>query len=281
VDDAAARGLSGYDALAAHALEATLETLDEASAKVQLKGEVRGAVLGGEGVVSCDGWFTFDRKAGRVDRLALNRNEARKPGPVEEGLDIKSSLTVERRAAAADPALSDDALARVPLEPDPRSELLLFQAPDGKCSLRHDRDWHIYWDDSRQTVLKRLDRGEVVAQCNLSVGPDAGKGRHQDLAQFRDDVRRALGRRLVQVLGAGEVDGDPAGGFRYKVGVQGREGGLDVLWYYFLVASPEGDQRLVTFTLPEAQSKAFGDQDLQLVGSLRWKGAAEPPATKP
>ena len=61
---------------------------------------------------------------------------------------------------------------------------------------------------------------------------------------------------------------------RYKIGVQGREGNLDVLWYYFLVASSKGDQLLVTFTLPATQSKVFGTQDLQLVGSLRWKTPA-------
>ena len=95
----------------------------------------------------------------------------------------------------------------------------------------------------------------MVAQCNLAAGPSAGKGRHQDLNQFRDDIRGSLKQRFVQFLGAGEVDGDPAGGFRYKVGVQGREGELGVLWYYYLIASPEGDQVLATFTLAEQDAK--------------------------
>src|SRR5206468_1422685 len=117
-----------------------------------------------------------------------------------------------------------------------------------------------------------LDQGEVVAQCNLTAGPSAGPGRHQDLGQFREDIRRALGRRFGRLLGAGEVGGDPAGGFRYKVAVRGREGDLDVLWDYYLVASPEGDQLLVTFTLAESRAKAFADQDLRLIGSLQWRG---------
>ena len=91
----------------------------------------------------------------------------------------------------------------------------------------------------------------MVAQCNLSVGPAAGPGRHQDPTQFRDDIRRALKGRFVQFLGVGEVDGDPAGGFRFKVGVQGREGDLGVVWYYYLVASPDGDQLVAIFTLAD------------------------------
>jgi hypothetical protein len=267
----AARSLSAYDALAANALEATLESVTERSAKVRLRGEVRGAVLGAEGMISFDGSFTFDRKAGRVDHLDLERTETRKPGAVEAGLDVKSTLTVERRTAEAPDDLSDEALARLPLEPDPARERLLLVSGDGKYTLLHDRDWHRYWDDRKVTVLKRLDRGEVVAQCNLTAGPSAGKGRHQDLGQFRDDIRRALGRRFGQFLGQGEVDGDPAGGFLYKVGVQGRQGDVGILWDYYLVASPDGDQLLVTFTLAEEQAKAFGDQDVRLMSSLKWK----------
>jgi hypothetical protein len=276
VGNDAARGLSSYDALAVNKLEATLEALDESSARIDLSGEVRGAVLGGEGTIAYNGSLTFDRKAGRIARLTLNRAESRKPGAVEAGLDIKSTLTVERRGAEMPTELSDDALTGLALDPDPERELLVLIAPGGKYNLLHDRDWHTYWDDVRLTVLKRLDHGAVVAQCNLTAGPNARKGRHQDLGQFRDDIRRALGSRFGAFVGEGEVEGDPAGGFRYKVGVQGREARVGVLWNYFLVASPEGDQLLATFTLVADQAKAFGDQDLRMIGSLRWRDAPEP-----
>ena len=149
--------------------------------------------------------------------------------------------------------------------------MLRLDTPGGKATLLHDRHWHTFWEDPKLIVLKRLDGGQVIAQCNLMVGPDAGKGRHQDPNQFRDDIRRALKQRFVQFLGAGEVDGNPAGGFRYKVGVQGREGELGIVWYYYLIASPEGDQLLATFTLAEDHVKVFGDQDLEMIGSLQWR----------
>ena len=100
--------------------------------------------------------------------------------------------------------------------------------------------------------------------------PPWARGSIRTSDQFRDDIRRSLKERFVQFLGAGEVDGDPAGGFRYKVGVQGREGELGVLWNYYLIASPEGDQLLATFTLAEKDAKAFGDEDLEIIGSLQW-----------
>jgi hypothetical protein len=268
---AAARAISAYDTVAANKLEATLESVDAGSARVRLRGEVRGSVLGGEGTMACDGTFSFDRKAGRVDRLTVQRAETRRPGVVEEGLDVKGTLSVTRRSAETPTELGDEALAGRSLEPGAGRERLILFAPGGRYSLEHGRDWHTYWDDSRVTVLKRVEGGRLVAQCNLATGPSAGRGRHQDPDQFRDDVRKGLGARFGQILGAGEVDGDPAGGFRYKVGVKGRQGDLGVVWYYYLIASPEGDQLLATFTLAESQARAFGDQDEALIGSLRWR----------
>jgi hypothetical protein len=276
VGDAAAQAVSGYDVLTSNALDAVLESSARDQARVRLKGEIQGSALGGSGTMTCEGVLTFDRQAGRVDRLDLNRNETRRPGPVEAGLEVKSTLTVTRNAAQPPATLSNTALADLPLEITPQRELLRLTTPGGKSILLHDRHWHSFWDDPKLTVLKRVDGGQVIAQCNLAVGPPAGKGRHQDHNQFRDDIRRALKERFGHFLGAGLVDGDPAGGFRYKVGVQGREGPLDVVWYYYLLAGPEGDQLLATFTLAADHVKAFGDQDLEMIGSLQWSRPSQP-----
>jgi len=275
VGDAAAQTVSGYDVITANDLNAQLESADATQARVRLKGQIKGSALGGAGTITADGFMTFDRRLARIDRLELNRSEVRQPGPIEAGLDVKSTLVVNRQSAVPPATLADSALAGIPLEITPHRELLRVITPSGKASLLHDRHWHILWDDPKLTVLKRLDRGQVVAQCNLTVGPTVAKGRHQDPIQFRDDVRRALKQRFGQFLGAGEVEGDPAGGFRYKVGVQGREGSLGVVWFYYLVASPAGEQLLATFTLAADRAAAFGDEDLGMIGSLRWVSAAQ------
>jgi hypothetical protein len=272
---AAANALSGYDVVKSSTLEATLERVDEVAARVRLQGEVEGSVLGGAGTISCEGFFTFDRKAGLIDRLEVNRAEKRQAGPVEAGLDVKSTLSVIRRRVPLPPELGDAALANVSLDTSPQRQLLQLVAASGKYTLLHDRHWHTYWDDPKLTVVKRIENGQVIAQCNLASGPSAGKGRHQDLNQFRDDIRGSLKEKFIQFVGAGEVDGNPAGGFRYKIGVQGREGDLGVLWDYYLIASPEGEQLLATFTLAAQNIKDFGDQDLEMIGSLEWTSPAK------
>ncbi len=277
VGNDAARSLSGYDTLDDNGLKATLESVDGARAVVRLKGQVRGSYLGGPGTITLAGSFAFDRKAGRVESLEVERAEARRPGPVEAGLDIKSTLKVSRQAVATPSELSEANLAGVPTEVDAERELLVFRSPDGKYQFVHDRDWHIDWDGEKQAVLKRLDKGRFVAQCNLSAGPNAGAGRHEDPARLRDDIKAAVGPRFVALVGEGVVDRAPAGGYRYKVAVQGKEGKAGVLWYYYLIAGPRGDQVLAIFTVGLDQRERFGDQDLRLIGSFEWLG----PAAKP
>jgi hypothetical protein len=278
-----ARAVSGYDALASNSLKGTLEALDEATARIRFAGKIGGATLGAEGSIDCEGVLIFDRQAGRVRRLELTRHEVRQPGQVESGLDIRSTLTVERTADEPPAELTDTALASVPLTVEPTGELLQFIPPGAKYRLLHGRDWHIFYEDERQTVLKWLDQGELVAQCNLALGPNAGRGRHQDPKQFQDDIQRAMGKRFRKILFAGPVEGPDDGVFRFRVGVQGQVDNVEVLWIYYLVASPEGDQLLATYTLAQAQAERFNDQDLRMIGTLIWTSGAESaePRTRP
>ena len=270
VPDSAAKALSEYDSLKSNKLEAWLDSIDDAKARIRIRGQIEGSAWGGPGTMTCEGFLTFDRQSALIDHLDLNRTESRQAGPVEAGLDLKSTLTLTHHPTELPRTLSDAALAKLDLDVTPAHELLRLNLPGGNAALLHDRDWHIFWEDARSIVLKRLRGGQVIAQCNLMAGPEAGKGRHQDPDQFREDIRRGLKQRFVQFLGAGEIDGKPAGGFRYKVGVQGREGQLGIIWYYYLAASPEGHQLLATFTLAEDHVKVFGNQDVEMIGSLEW-----------
>jgi len=271
VGNGAVRALSSYDTIGTNGLEATLESLDDANAVVKLSGEVKGSRLGGEGTIKFLGSFTFERSAGRIAKLDLTRNETRRPGMIEEGLDVKSSLTLTRTAADVPIELKDDTLERIGTAATPQNQAILFTSPDGKYTIVHDRAWHLYWDSPKLTVFKRIDGGRLIAQCNLTPGPNAGKGKHQDPNQFRDDIKKSLGPRFVQMIGVGEVEGDPSGGYRYKVGVQGRQENVGVVWYYYLIANTDGEQILATFTLADSQVGGFGAQDEIMIGAFCWK----------
>lgn len=266
-----AKNLSDYDTIVSNGLEAKLDSLTDDLAEVRVGGTVKGSARGGDGEIRFTGKYTFDRKAKRISKLELDRDETRKQGLVEWGLSVKSRLLVERTACEAPKELSDDAVTALAKEGDPRREWLVLESPDGRYVLEHDREWHLTLETPRQIVLKRIDKADLVAQCNLAVGPNAGKGKHQDLNEFRADLKKALGTRFVQIVSESEKDTGPTGGFRYKATVLGREGTLDVIWYYYLLASPNGDQLLATFTLDAASETKFLSEDEALIGALEWK----------
>lgn len=272
VGNAGVMAITGYETIESSKIEAEVESIAADRAVIVVRGEARGTVLKAPGTMTVDGRLEFDREASLIDQVELTRNESRRPGPIEAGLDLKSTLRIIRRPTAIPPELADEALKDLSLEITPARLLVQLIAPDGRYDLLHDRTWHTYWDDAKLIVMKRFEpeKDRVTAQCNFSYGPPAGKGKHQDVEQFRDDVRKAMGDRFSQFLGAGEVDPGAGGGFRYKLGVQGREGDLGVLWYYYLIASPAGDQLLATFTLADADAAAFAPEDENLIGSLRW-----------
>jgi hypothetical protein len=266
-----ARSVSDYDALASQTLRAKLESMDEATATIRVGGEVRGACRGGEGTMGVDGTVRYDRRAGRIVEVKLRRTETRRPGQVEAGFHFEGTITATRTPLGSIPAeLTDGILDALPAADTAAAERLRFQPPEGSYVLYHDRDWHLFWEDARLAVLKRLDHGELVAQCNLSAGPDAGPGKHQDPSQFREDIKEALGRRFVRFAGAGEVSAEGTEGYVYKVAAQGLEGDREILWYYYLLASPAGKQVLATFTLNLADRDRLGQGDLDLIGSIDW-----------
>ncbi len=270
----AAKSLSGYDSLAVNFLRGKLESITATEAKIRLQGDVRGAWLGAEGLVKHDGTFTFDRSLQRISKLELGRTEERKPGAVEDGLSVKSKLVVARTNADSPTEMSEETLRRLKDATPKEWDLLLYPDPSGTFMLDHERAWHIFWEDSRRCVLKRLDGGDVSAQLNLVMGSRLAKNQTPDLDRFRLEIERGLGKRFVRFLDKGElVDLGEGRGAMLRAMVEGAQNDVKLVLIYYLMLSPQGDQIVAAFTLQEAAAKTFGDQDLRIMGSLRWTNA--------
>ena len=80
VRNAAAQAVSGYDVVTSNNLDAAWNRPTATKARIRLKGQIQGSALGGAGTMTCEGFLTFDRQAGRIDRLDLNRIETRQAG---------------------------------------------------------------------------------------------------------------------------------------------------------------------------------------------------------
>jgi hypothetical protein len=277
MDNLAAKSLTLYDTIAVNGLEGRVELIEADRVRIQISGEVRGALLGAEGKVKFKGTVGFNRAEGLVDSLVISRDESRRPGSVEAGLEIHSDLEVRRQVMDKPaPELAEAVRGDWPKFIENKHLQLVWDEPAGLYSLDHDRDWHVTWSDTQESVLKRVDRGgTVIAQCNLKRGPSVAAGRHQDPAQFRDDVREALGDQFRKVFGEGVLDRMQDQGYGYKLAVEGLIQELPVVWYYYLMASPGGEQVMGTVTTTLAETQNGSKPALSLVESLRWSSRAE------
>lgn len=269
VPDAVARSLTGYDAIASNGLEASATSVGDAIAEVALEGRVTGAALGGRGVMDLKGSLTFDRKSSFIRSLRLERAERREPGPVEAGLEFQSRLLIER--SIVEPPEGAKAI-EVPGTIPEDWLLLRYTDSTGRFRLDHDRDWYVFSEDDRQTILRRLDRGNVIAQCNLVAGPTVEPGAAPKPDRIRADIREALGDRFDAFEGIGPIDA-PAGETRFRLSVKGHQGDEPIIWYYYMVSGPSGEQLVAAFTLRRAEADRFGRRDRRMIGSLRWLGA--------
>src|SRR5690606_1652452 len=80
--------------------------------------------------------------------------------------------------------------------------LVLSAAPWG-LRLTHGRGWHVfhasYEEDPKVCILRLLDHGSLICQCNFSPVADAGAGKHTPMEAYEANIRQALGEQFVEI----------------------------------------------------------------------------------
>ncbi len=133
--------------------------------------------------------------------------------------------------------------------------------------MAYDRRWHITRDDADVTVLRLLDRGELVAQCNISPLPKLADGKRISLEEFQHDVQKTLGKHF-EVLEIAAESKNTAGLNVLKVVASGTVSELPIEWRYYLLTDSTGLRVALSFTLEKKFAERFADSDATLIESL-------------
>ena len=174
-------------------------------------------------------------------------------------------------------SLTKEAAAAVPLEPPAALTQLIFHAP-WNVEFRHDREWHVFQQSEQIAVLRLVDQGNFVAQCNLAPVRPANRGEHVTETQFQSDIRTSLGTRLKAIEKAEIVPtGDDR--FLFRVTATGEANKIPITWIYYLCAAPNGLQTSFVFAVETALREKLGNRDLEMLKSLRF--VEQPKPTEP
>lgn len=268
----------GLDAITESNVKSVLTGVADGKARLEVSGHIAGAEDGVSTEVELKGRYHFDLKAKRITWFGLLVQENRSVGHVDTGFDVVARLQMRITPGRKSAPLSDTALANLPLEATPELTRLSYEPPEGNWRLAHDRRWFVITEEDSQAVLRLIDGGDKLAQCNVALLPPDAHATQLTLERFQEDVVRALDESFEKVLRASQRHSEAD--YRvFQVVAEGEASDLPMQWIYYLVIDEQGRRVVLAFVLEKQMLGRFEGADEALVASLR---LAEPKiASKP
>ena len=202
------------------------------------------------------------------------------------GADVVAKLQLTLAPLATEPKeLSSESLQGLPLDAKPEQLVLEYEAVNHGFTFHHDRRWYPMQEQDDHLAMRLVDRGALIAQCNVSQLAKAEPSTTLSLAKFQADVERALGKNFKRFLQASEGT-TSTGNKIFRVLAEGSVSDLPIQWNYYLVSDPDGRQAVFAFTLEGALAAQLGETDQELVRSLSFaeptvKTASQPTVATP
>ncbi|MFM7059230.1 MAG: hypothetical protein ACKO2P_20140 [Planctomycetota bacterium] len=286
-DNRTAALLAGLDAVISQTTVCSLEELTAERAVVRFSCEVTGAMTGSASAVKSSGTLLLDRRSGLLRSLRAVLEEKRSPGPISPGLDVRGEVVWSQEEFVG--AGSEAALPQDLPESGPDSRLLLLTlSTPWQLLLIHDRDWHVFQQTPELMLLRRITNGALIAQCNLSRGPQLSAGQHSTQEEFLADVDRRVRERSGEIR-ASRVRANVNGWRIHHVRALGRVAAAEnsaagtavspggtpaaavektVFWDYYLCSAKTGEQYSLVFSHLEEDTAAFGDAAERMLSTL-------------
>lgn len=274
LSSAAVQALCDLDGLIDQDLTGTLDEVRGQVAQLSVKGKANGITAGAAIKLSVHARGQFDITNKRLMSLDWKQLDAREQGPISPIMNAEVRIKLKRMPIDADAAdkLNDLALLWAPLTGTPPEEntRLRHADPQGRFELLHARDWHLVGRTDRHVIMRLMDRGDFVAQVTISPWKKADPGKHLSEDEFKEAMNNIPGWETDEVLDKGTCkDNDPRDGFwSCRLAASGNWNGVKTVQYFYLVAGPQGDQTVFTFSMAPAQTQKLGTRDLDLVRGL-------------
>ena len=274
--NATAAALLGLDAVSQSDLRSTLRSVEGSTAILDLEGTVAGSVRGIASDVHVRGKYNYDLNSRGISWLTVSVSEKRAAGHAEPGFDVTARLRVAIAPSDPCPELQDESLEALSLEASPGATLLSFPSAAGKFQLLHSRPWRVMVDRPDVTILRMVDQGDLIAQCNASRLPDLASGQRVSMEAFQADIQRALAESFGKFLESSETTTET--GLRVlRVVASGMASELPIQWTYYHVSNADGQQVAFVFTLDARLLERFAEADQTMVSSLAFSSSTAPP----
>lgn len=268
-NDAAIMGpLLTLDTVASCEVKSVLDEFNADYAKVRLAGDVQGTADGAAVQQEVRGVLLFDRKLKRITRLNLAVHEKRSIGGATPGLDAVAKVQVKIDQLEKSSHLNDDVVSKITAATRTPLHDLVFESPTLGFRVKHDRQWYVTAERREAITFRRVDGGDLVAQCTLTVLPPKSAGRQTTLEEFQKDIAYSLGKNFGELVSSREWQ-NAAGLHGYEVVARGLVEELPVEWHYYLLAPESGVRVSIAVTIEKPMLDRVAGADRQLAESLQ------------
>jgi hypothetical protein len=263
-----ALALCDLDGVTEHDLTCKLDEVKGDLATVSVTGTATGIAQGAQVKLLVEARYQFDTKEKRVIQVDWKQSDQRHQGPVSPAMSADVMIRLTRTPCATPADLSD--LALVPSQVEPVAEVLNlhYRDPKGRFELQYGRDWRqVSPESSPQLVLRLMDHGDFLAQATISPWKKADPSEKVTLEQFYELMKTTPGWQEEQVLEKHELK-QARGHALYRITASGSFDEVKALQSFYLLASPQGEMLIVSFSVVPTQVQKLESRDFELVRSI-------------
>jgi len=261
--------VASLDAVIGHELEGRFEAVQGTEAMIRLTGSASGILDGAEVKVSMEGTLRWDLATRRWVSLDWKHREERSQGPVTPASQTTTTVEVRRSQPGTAAGFPADSNAPIPVSVPHELVRLSFQHPRGRWSFAYDRSWHVVAQSDRYVVFRLLERGQLLAQLNVSSLAKGKPGELMSEADILRLIKEAPEFEVGQIQEAKAIPSDRGYGI-YRVSVTGKAHGLPLVQQVYALVGPKGDRILMSFTFEPENADRVQAYCAQVVASVRF-----------
>ncbi len=258
------------DAVHSSSIACRVMKVEEGVATIECKGDIEGTINSVPTKIQVNGNLqaSMASQCALVTWVGMSLTETREISQSEPGFSLTCRIKLIRKESpeACNEVALDELKAIASSNDDGRWLVRIASVP-GRYQMLADRRWKTIVDTGEESILRLVEKNEVVAQCNITRLPKLTSGTQLSLEGMQDDIRRSLDKNLDQLMEASEKKN--SGGMRVlRVVAVGKSSEVPVRWVYAHISDDSGRRVSLVFTMSGEASEAFGMADEQMLSSF-------------
>lgn len=244
-----------------------LKTATRATARIYLLGQVDATVDDAGTSMKVSAVFDVDRKTNQVTQVRVSIDENRQAGQVAPGFEGKSRVSIQ---LSGDDGCKHLATANLKKLTQSRriKQRLQWMSDAGKFALEYDPRWKMIASENQAAILRYVDDGDLMAQCNVVQLPSRPASNPLTLEKYREEIETIIRPdKTAKLIGATKIK-TTQGLDAFRVSVKGIEKDVPVKWIYYHVAAEDGRRLTFIFTLEQEIADVFQPSDQRMVNGL-------------